>query len=118
MWDIEANPDEPGPLQAFAERLVVRGQPHRAQSYLKRALLLAEKDLSPGHTSMSQSMSQSVTQSMSQSMTYAADRSIVEEAEEGPFNALHALRLELMQRLGTSTRVVGVDWGGVGWVVG
>ena len=44
MWDIESRPDDSRPLLIYAERLVVRGQTSRAQSYLKRALLMEERE--------------------------------------------------------------------------
>ena len=43
MWDIESNVNDPVPLRAFAERLIVRGQPGRAIQYLQRALQMAER---------------------------------------------------------------------------
>ena len=43
MWDIESNVNDPLPLQAFAERLIVRGQGGRAVQYMRRALQMAEQ---------------------------------------------------------------------------
>jgi tetratricopeptide (TPR) repeat protein/Ca2+-binding EF-hand superfamily protein len=102
MWDIESNPNEAGPLQSFAERLILRGQTTRAQSYLKRALLIAEREtaalFSVGSTSERESNGNTSNN------IYAADNSIVvqgDDDEASKLSPMHALRLELMQRLGT-----------------
>ena len=97
MWDIESNPEDPQPLQSFAERLIVRGQPTRAQSYLKRALLMAEREAAASFGGSSSSTANTTS-------VYAADGSMIMDMEDNglqKYTALHALRLELMQRLGT-----------------
>jgi tetratricopeptide (TPR) repeat protein len=43
VWDIEAAPDNPEPLQKYAERLIVRKQYERAIDYLERALAAAQR---------------------------------------------------------------------------
>ena len=45
MWDIEAYPEDPKPLAAYAERLMASGKHLRAAQYLRRSLDIAESEM-------------------------------------------------------------------------
>ena len=106
MWDIESRPDDSRPLLIYAERLVVRGQTSRAQSYLKRALLMEEREAAASFSAVDGMQG---THSTSfgvdgESMTSLHGTSVVSVNPDGRGNKLtvaHANRIELMLRLGT-----------------
>ena len=95
MWDIESNPDDPIPLRSYAERLVLRGQSIRAQSYLKRALQMLERDAPP----MRANSFGGGDGTYDANESIGGGQSMIDSRH--PMDWSHALRLELMMRLGT-----------------
>ena len=99
MWDIESHPDDPQPLRTYAERLVVRGQTSRAQSYLKRALLMTEREVAASFEHDVGGTSGFGVDGDAMGSLHGT--SVVVDGATGKYGISHAGRIDLMLRLGT-----------------